>query len=185
MTASWTPIALRRDCAATTIPFGERVALAEGGEVEIVQQLGGSFTVRTEMGMLLRIDGDDADALGVDPPTGDTDTDAAGAAGAFDMARVMDALQTVYDPEIPVSIVELGLVYRCDEVQRPDGTRLIDIDMSMTAPGCGMGDILRGDAARVVGAVPGVDDVEVTLVWDPPWSVGRMSEAARLQLGML
>src|SRR5690606_26634987 len=111
--------------------------------------------------------------------------DAAGAPGGFDMARVMDALQTVYDPEIPVSIVELGLVYRCDEVLRPDGTRLIDIDMSMTAPGCGMGDILRGDAARVVGAVPGVDDVEVTLVWDPPWSVGRMSEAARLQLGML
>ncbi len=183
MTASWTPIALRRDCSATTIPYGERVALAEGGEVEVVQQLGGSFTVRTEMGMLLRIDGEDADALGLDPP-------AAGAGeavgeGDFAMTRVMDALQTVYDPEIPVSIVELGLVYRCDEVLRPDGTRLIDIDMSMTAPGCGMGDVLRADAARVVGAVPGVDDVEVTLVWDPPWSVGRMSEAARLQLGML
>jgi probable FeS assembly SUF system protein SufT len=183
VTASWTPIALRRDCTATTIPYGERVALAAGGEVEVVQQLGGSFTVRTEMGMLLRIDGEDADALGLEPPAGGETTPAG--EGGFAMARVMDALQTVYDPEIPVSIVELGLVYRCDEVLRPDGTRLIDIDMSMTAPGCGMGDVLRGDAARVVGAVPGVDDVEVTLVWDPPWSVGRMSEAARLQLGML
>jgi probable FeS assembly SUF system protein SufT len=183
VTASWTPVALVRDCSATTIPYGERVALAAGGLVEVVQQLGGSITVRTQMGALLRIDGEDADALGMERPVGD-----AGAApddGAFDMARVTDALHTVYDPEIPVSIVELGLVYRCDEVVRPDGSRAIEVDMSMTAPGCGMGDVLRDDAARAVLAVPGVDEVEVALVWDPPWSVARMSEAARLQLGML
>jgi metal-sulfur cluster biosynthetic enzyme len=84
-----------------------------------------------------------------------------------------------------VSIVELGLVYRCDEVHRADGSRRIEVDMSMTAPGCGMGDVLRADATRAVAAVPGVDDVEVTLVWDPPWSIHRMSEAARLQLGLL
>jgi metal-sulfur cluster biosynthetic enzyme len=91
----------------------------------------------------------------------------------------------VYDPEIPVSIVDLGLVYRCDERLDDDGTRRIEIDMSMTAPGCGMGDILRADAARAVLAVPGVDDVEVELVWDPPWTIHRMSEAARLELGLL
>lgn len=183
MTASWTPVALTRDCSATTIPFGERVALTEGGLVEVVQQLGGSITVRTEMGALLRIDGEDADALGLERPA--ADAVAAPDDGTFDMARVTEALQTVYDPEIPVSIVELGLVYRCDEVLRPDGTRSIEVDMSMTAPGCGMGDVLRDDAARAVLAVPGVDEVEVALVWDPPWSVARMSEAARLQLGML
>jgi metal-sulfur cluster biosynthetic enzyme len=101
------------------------------------------------------------------------------------MSQVVDALQNVYDPEIPVSVVELGLIYRCDEELLADGSRLISIDMSMTAPGCGMGDVLRADAERVVRMVPGVDDVEVTLVWDPPWNLSRMSEAVRLQLGLL
>ena len=108
-----------------------------------------------------------------------------GAAGPFEISHVLDALHEIYDPEIPVSIVELGLVFRCEEIQCPDGTRRIEIDMSMTAPGCGMGDILRADALRAVQAVPGVDEVDVTLVWTPPWSVDRMSEAARLQLGLL
>lgn len=180
-TSTW--VALERDCDATMVPYGDRVALTAGGEVQIVQQLGGSITVRTQMGSLLRIDGHDADALGLEPPSGDLTPSPTG--GEFDMAQVTDALQTVYDPEIPISIVELGLVYRCDEVMRPDGTRLIDIDMSMTAPGCGMGDVLRADAERVVRAVPGVDDVTVTLVWTPRWSVHRMTEAARLQVGLL
>jgi probable FeS assembly SUF system protein SufT len=182
MSRSWEAVTLVRDCTATTVPYGERVALTAGGEVQIVQQLGGSITVRTEMGTLLRIDGHDADALGLAVP----DQPEAPAEGtAFDMGLVTEALQSVYDPEIPVSIVELGLVYRCDEVRRPDGSRRIEVDMSMTAPGCGMGDVLRADATRAVAALPGVDDVEVTLVWDPPWSIHRMSEAARLQLGLL
>jgi probable FeS assembly SUF system protein SufT len=175
---------LTRDCDATTVPYGERVVLAAGGEVELVQQLGGSITVRTELGSLLRVDGADADALGLDVHAGSgvrSDEDG----GAFDLARVMDALGGVYDPEIPVSIVELGLVYRCDVIERPDGTRRIEIDMSMTAPGCGMGDVLRIDAERAVLGVPGVDDVQVDLVWDPPWTFDRISEAARLQLGLL
>lgn len=181
MSSSWTPITLSRDCMATTIPYGDRVALTAGGEVQIVQQLGGSVTVRTEMGSLLRIDGIDVDALGLDPITAEeSEADSA----EFSMERVYDALQTVYDPEIPVSIVELGLVYRCEEVIWSDGKRSIEIDMSMTAPGCGMGDVLRGDAAQVVSAVPGVDDVNVTIVWDPPWSVERMSDEAKLQLGL-
>lgn len=180
--AAWSPILLLRDCMATTVPAGRLVLLSEGGEVEIVQQLGGSITVRTELGSLLRLDAADADAVGLEPPGSDAPADDD---GSFDMNRVLDALGQVYDPEIPVSIVELGLVYRCEEVPGLLGTRRIEIDMSMTAPGCGMGDVLRADAARAVFAVPGVDDVEVNLVWDPPWTVHRMSEAARLQLGLL
>jgi metal-sulfur cluster biosynthetic enzyme len=106
------------------------------------------------------------------------------APGGFSLDRVVDALHHVFDPEIPVSIVDLGLVYRCEE-HVENGRRRIEIDMSMTAPGCGMGDILRRDAERVVSAVPGVDDVVVQLVWDPPWTLARMSEAARLELGLL
>ena len=183
MTRRWEPIALLRDCTATTVPAGEYVLLSAGGEVEIVQQLGGSITVRTELGSLLRIAGEDADVLGLEPssdPEDSVDPD-----GPFDMAQVYAALNQVYDPEIPVSIVELGLVYRCEEFLGPMDTRRIEIDMSMTAPGCGMGDVLRGDAARAVLAVPGVGDVEVNLVWDPPWTIHRMSEATRLQLGLL
>lgn len=180
MTREWAPIVLERDCAATTVPAGDVVLLNAGGEIEIVQQLGGSITVRTEWGTLLRIDGSDADALGLEPPTGPTSD----ASGPFDMSQVLDALSQVYDPEIPVSIVELGLVYRCDEVTTVDGRRRIEVDMTMTAPGCGMGDVLRSDAMRVIEAVPGVDEVDVTVVWSPPWTMDRMSEEARLQLGL-
>jgi probable FeS assembly SUF system protein SufT len=175
------PVALARDCEATTVPFGDRVALSEGGVVFVVQRLGGSITVRTEMGTLLRIDGADADALGLEA----TLDDAVHRAGPFGMDQVTAALHTVFDPEIPVSIVDLGLVYRCDEVIRSDGSRLIDIDLTMTAPGCGMGDVLRSDAERVVRGVPGVDDVAVHLVWDPPWGIDRMTDEVRLELGLL
>jgi probable FeS assembly SUF system protein SufT len=182
MIGRWSPIALTRDCMATTVPAGQPVMLSEGGEVEIVQQLGASITVRTELGLLLRLDAADADAVGLEAAD---DDESAEHTGPFDMSLVLDALGQVYDPEIPVSIVELGLVYRCEEVTGPLGTRRIEIDMSMTAPGCGMGDVLRRDAAHAVFAVPGVDDVEVNLVWDPPWTMHRISEAARLQLGLL
>lgn len=182
MSPRWEPIELLRDCPAVTVPYGERLELSAGGQVHVVQRLGGSITVRTEMGTLLRIDGADADALGIELDDVAAPSDDG---GPFDSQRVLDALDEVYDPEIPVSIVELGLVYRCEEVVNPDGTRRIEIDMTMTAPGCGMGDVLRNDAMRVVQAVPGVDEVEVTLVWQPPWTIHRMSEAARLQLGLL
>ncbi len=175
---------LARDCPATTVPWGERVALSEGGEVQVVQQLGRSVTVRTRMGMLLRVDAEDADALGLDAPA-----EPLGGAGNvpvdFELSHVYDALGGVYDPEIPVSIVELGLVYRCEAHVDADGHRKVEIDMTMTAPGCGMGDVLQADAARAVAAVPGVDEVEVNLVWSPPWSIQHMSDAARLELGLL
>jgi probable FeS assembly SUF system protein SufT len=176
------PIRLVRDCVATTVPAGDPTTLRAGEAVQIMQTLGGNITVRASTGALLRVASADADALGIDrpaPTAGQPDS------GPFAMSQVVDVLQSVYDPEIPVNVVELGLIYRCEEQRLPDGGRLITIDMSMTAPGCGMGDILQIDAANAVRKVPGVDDVQVTLVWDPPWSINRMSEAARLQLGML
>jgi probable FeS assembly SUF system protein SufT len=180
--ASGTLVALARDCPATAVPYGTLFTLPAGEHVRIVQTLGGSITVQTEFGALFRVDGADADALGVEDPGRNRDV---ATSRAFTMDDVIAALHDVYDPEIPVSVVDLGLIYRCEEQIRDDGTRLISIDMSMTAPGCGMGDVLRADAERVVRMVPGVDAVEVTLVWDPPWSISRMSDAVRLQLGLL
>jgi len=183
VTAAATPVILSRACTATTVPQGERTLLPPGSELWIVQHLGGSITVRTARGLLLHVAADDADALGLETPAGPAP--AADDGRPFDMDRVFDALDGVYDPEIPVSIVQLGLVYRCEEVDGPPGVRRIEIDMTMTAPGCGMGDVLRADAERAVLAVPGVDDVAVNLVWDPPWTMEHMSEAVRLQLGLL
>lgn len=177
------PIILSRDAPATAVPYGQPVELSAGGLVFLVQRLGGSFTVRSEMGTLLRVDGSDADALGLEPPESPT-PGVDGADGPFSMDQVTAALHTVFDPEIPVSIVDLGLVYRCEE-QDVEGRRHIDIDMTMTAPGCGMGSILQADAARAVEAVPGVDSVEVNLVFDPPWSINSMTEEVRLELGLL
>ena len=185
MTAASAPLTLTRACMATTVPQGEWTLLPPGRELWIVQQLGGSITVRTARGLLLRIAADDADALGLEPPEPEGPAPAADDGRPFDLDRVYDALDGVYDPEIPVSIVQLGLVYRCEEVTVPPGVRRIEIDMTMTAPGCGMGDVLRADAEGAVLAVPGVDDVAVNLVWDPPWTMEHMSEAVRLQLGLL
>lgn len=182
MTQTWDPVVLQRDCDALTVPHGERVALTAGGEVEIAQQLGSSITVRTQLGTLLRIDGADADALGIELP--ETPVRIARQTGAFDFAEVTAALRDVYDPEIPINIVDLGLVYRCDEVTLDDGRRRIEVDMTMTAPGCGMGDVIARDAEAALRRVAGVDEVDVTIVWDPPWSRARISEAARLELGL-
>ena len=176
------PVELARNCPATTVPDGRQIELAAGELVQIIQTLGDSVTVRTARGALARVSGGDADALGLDHHAPSVEISPS---KTFALSDVIAALQNVYDPEIPVSVVELGLIYRCEEELLPDGTRFISIDMSMTAPGCGMGDILRGDAERAVRMVPGVDDVEVTLVWDPPWNMSRMSEAVRLQLGLL
>ena len=181
MTGRTEPITLTRACPAVTVPYGEATTLAAGSEVHVVQALGGSITVRCGYGLLYRIDGSDADALDMDPiAPASVDAD-----GPFDLSSVDAALRTVYDPEMSLNVVELGLVYRCDEVLRPDGTRLISIDMTMTAPGCGMGDVLRADAIRAVRVVPGVDEVDVTIVFDPPWSVHRMPMEVRLELGLL
>ena len=177
------PITLARDCEATRIPSGSSVELPAGTRVTITQTLGGHFTVVTEDGALLRIADKDADALGEGAPA--TAAPPPMIEGPFDEERVWEQLKTVFDPEIPVNLVDLGLIYRCQAVPLPDGGQRVEIEMSMTAPGCGMGDVLKEDVRRKVQSVPGVREVQVEVVSDPPWDASRMSDAARLQLGWM
>ncbi|MGH9094091.1 MAG: putative Fe-S cluster assembly protein SufT [Acidimicrobiales bacterium] len=181
MTARLEPLGLTRDCPAIVIPSGQPVTLPEGSRVLVVQTLGGSFTVRTDRGWLARIAERDADALGYQPVS--PGQNPPGRSEQFDLEAVIDELRGVYDPEIPINVVDLGLIYACDAHQAPGGQR-VGIKMSMTAPGCGMGDVLKADAEARVATVPGVVEVDVELVWDPPWTMARMSEAARLELGL-
>ena len=172
-------ILLARDCPATRIPSGEPAILAAGARVEITQSLGDHFTVATEQG-LFRIAGKDADALGKQ-----ASAPAAAGEGPFEEDRVWEQLRTVFDPEIPVNLVDLGLIYACRALPLPQGGHRVEIEMSMTAPGCGMGDVLKEDVRRKVQALPGVREVKVEVVWEPPWDPGRMSDAAKLQLGWM
>jgi probable FeS assembly SUF system protein SufT len=174
-------IILARDCEATRIPSGASVMLPAGTPVTIAQTLGGHFTVTTEDGALLRIADRDADALGAPAAA----APAPMVEGPFEEERVWEQLRMVFDPEIPVNLVELGLIYRCQAVPLPEGGQRVEIAMSMTAPGCGMGDVLKEDVRRKVQSVPGVREVDVEVVWDPPWDASRMSDAARLQLGWM
>jgi probable FeS assembly SUF system protein SufT len=174
-------IHLTRDCNATIIPSGDKLRLSQGDCVILKQALGGSFTVQTDCGYLARISATDADAIGLDIPQSQEVL----REGPFDIQQVMAQLATVFDPEIPVNVVDLGLIYLCEATEIEGGGHCVKIEMSMTAPGCGMGDVLREDARARVKTVPGVTEVDVTIVWDPPWDRSRMSEAARLQLGML
>jgi probable FeS assembly SUF system protein SufT len=152
--------------------------LREGSKVRLLQALGGSYTVMTEEGYMVRVDAKDADVLGL-APASSSET----APAEFSEKLVWDLLRTVYDPEIPVNVVDLGLIYECNITPVEGGNR-IDIKMTMTAPGCGMADVLKNDIQRRVGSLPTVQQLEVDVVFDPPWHPGRMSEAARLQLGL-
>lgn len=176
------PFSLSRDVRAVIVPAGEEITLREGTSGFITQALGGSFTVYVE-GNLFRVAGADADALGkerVAPPEVPED-----ASDADIEAVIWDQLRTCYDPEIPVNIVDLGLVYRCEVRALGNGQRSVSVDMTLTAPGCGMGDILVQDAREKIAIVPTVADVQVELVFDPPWSTAMMSEEARLQTGLM
>jgi len=177
-----TQIELKRDCEITLIPSGEMLELVKGEFVVVTQALGGSFTVRTESGHLARISVVDVDALGLERTLVQ---EAPADAGPFHLERVIEKLRTVFDPEIPVNVVDLGLIYVCEAHPLADGGHRVEIKMSMTAPGCGMGDVLKKDAHDKVQGVAGVTEVEIEIVWEPPWDQSRMSEAARLQLGML
>lgn len=176
------PVKFERDCAAVLVPQGEKVTLPAGSVGYITQALGGSFTVFVE-GNLFRIAGEDADALGKDPPESlqlenEADDDAV-------EVLVWKQLRTCFDPEIPINVVELGLVYDCDIERLDDGSRKVNIKMTLTAPACGMGDILVDDVRTKVERVPTVSEADVDLVFDPPWNQSMMSDAARLETGML
>jgi probable FeS assembly SUF system protein SufT len=171
-----------RECRAIQIPEGLPVILSPGTRVRITQSLGGSYTVVTERGHMVRIDERDADVLGKGGPRPTAPADLA--AGSLE-DLVWDRLRTCYDPEIPVNIVDLGLVYSCEV--REDGSpgSVVDIKMTLTAPGCGMGPVLAQDVKDKVQALPGVARADVEVVFDPQWNQNMMTEAARLQLGLM
>jgi probable FeS assembly SUF system protein SufT len=175
-------VTLSRDCEAVLIPAGDKVTLLAGMTGFMTQALGGSFTVYID-GNLFRIAGKDGDAIGREPlTTPDVPEDAS---EAEIEAAVWQQLRTCYDPEIPINIVELGLVYECKVERAPDGAREVTIKMTLTAPGCGMGEILAQDVREKVGMIPTVARADVELVFDPPWNQSMMSEEARLEAGLL
>lgn len=173
-------IALTRDCEATEIPYGGVQVLPAGTKVRIMQSLGGSYTVAAEQGSMMRIEAKNADALGLTPEPKASEA----APVPFSEKLVWEQLKTVFDPEIPVNIVDLGLVYSCQIIPAESGGHKIEIKMAMTAPGCGMGDVLRADIERKLSQLPEVKEVHAQIVFDPPWNPGRMSDAAKLQLGL-
>ena len=176
------PVTFQRDCPAIMVPQGQEVTLPAGQVGYITQALGGSFTVFVE-GNLFRISGDHADALGKERPEPLTLDE--GAADADVERLVWQQLRTCYDPEIPVNIVDLGLVYECVLDKNEQGQRRVKIAMTLTAPGCGMGDILVDDVRSKVERVPTVTEADVELTFEPPWNHTMMSEVAKLETGML
>jgi probable FeS assembly SUF system protein SufT len=175
-------ITLSRSCESMEIPSGIPHTLAAGTRVRIMQKLGGSYTVMgMDAGGMYRINPQDADALGFSSAT---EQATASPQGELSDEVVWRELRTVYDPEIPVNIADLGLIYSCVMQPHQKGGHLIDIKMSMTAPGCGMGGVLKADVERRLSRLPGVTEVRVEIVFEPQWHPGLMSEAARLQLGI-
>jgi len=176
------PFALARDCPAILVPQGDEVVLPAGQVGYITQALGGSFTVYVE-GNLFRIAGKDADALGKQPPE---PIELPDNAADEDVERaVWQQLRTCFDPEIPVNVVDLGLVYDVSLERRADDRRAVYVKMTLTAPGCGMGDILVDDVRSKLEMIPTVEEADVDLVFDPPWNHSMMSDAAKLETGML
>jgi probable FeS assembly SUF system protein SufT len=176
------PVRFERDCDVVLVPQGEQVTLPAGSIGYITQALGGSYTVFVE-GNLFRVAGKDADAIGKEPPT---PLELPAGASDEDVEKlVWKQLRSCFDPEIPINVVDLGLVYEATVRTRDDGQREVGIRMTLTAPGCGMGDILVDDVRSKLELIPTVAEADVELVFDPPWNRTMMSEAARLETGML
>jgi len=181
-------VTLTRDCPAVAVPWGTATTLESGRVGYISQQLGGTFTVMVD-GNLYRIDGRHADALGLELEPSEELAAGVGSGPPTTVEAVETAawkqLATCYDPEIPIDIVNLGLVYGCD-VKPVEGEKFrIDVRMTLTAAGCGMGTLLADEARTKLLGIPNVEDVDVELVWDPPWSREMMSESAQLEMGLL
>ncbi len=178
-----TEFTLSRDVEAIQIPAGTKTTIPAGTPGVITQTLGGSYTIATYQG-LSRVSEKDLDALGLEKPAttnGATDS----AAGPADEKAVWDQLRQCFDPEIPVNIVDLGLVYDCQLIHKPEGGSKVEVKMTLTAPGCGMGPAIANDAQSKILTLEGVDEADVQLVWDPPWNQSMISEAGRMKLGMV
>lgn len=173
-------ITLLRDCDAIQIPSGHPLVLPAGMSVVITQSLGGTHTVATPGG-LARIEFKDTDALGLTPGEA---TAKIKVEGSTEQA-VWDQLKTVFDPEIPVNVLDLGLIYDCQVSKSDDGKTSVQVKMTLTAPGCGMGPTIAADARSKILSLEGVDEAEVELVWDPPWNQAMISEAGKMKLGIL
>lgn len=175
-------IELVRDCEAVQIPSGFPIELPKGTKVIITQRLGGSFTVATQAG-LARIDAENADALGLSEEDLQSEPKIKPEGSLED--AVWAQLRTVYDPEIPVNVVDLGLIYDCIIQKKESGGASVHVKMTLTAPGCGMGPTIAADAKNKVLSIEGVEEAEVELVWDPPWNQSMISEAGRMKLGLI
>jgi probable FeS assembly SUF system protein SufT len=177
-----TSVELKRDCEAVQIPVGTTIILPSGTPVDITQTLGGTFTIHARGG-LFRVASKDADALGLQneaaaAPTGPETQE------AVDEKLVWETLRSCYDPEIPVNIVDLGLVYDLHIESMPSGNSLVSVKMTLTAPGCGMGGVIAGDAQQKILNLPGVEEAVVEIVWDPPWHQSMITEQGRKILGL-
>ncbi len=180
MQGEWVTVA--RELEARLVPVGTAIRIPEGSNVMITQAMGGSFTVMID-GNLAMIDGNDSDALGKEPITfefEDVDPD-----GKVNSDHIRQVLKTCFDPEIPVNIMDLGLIYECEITERATGDNLVNIKMTLTAPGCGMGPMLADEVKQKLLKVPNITDVEVELTFDPPWNQSMLSEAAKLELGLM
>lgn len=180
----YTEVTLNRDVEVIQIPSGEKFLLTSGTTVVITQSLGGSYTIATDRG-LARVTEENADALGLERDPAKPSPAGTPESGELDEKSVWAQLKTCYDPEIPVNIVDLGLVYDCVISQRSDKGAKVNVKMTLTAPGCGMGPTICAEARSKILAIPGVADADVDLVWDPVWNQGMISEAGKMQLGLI
>lgn len=183
MSNSQQEVILTRDVIATLIPHGEEFTLGSGEKVTITHRLGGNFTVMTLQGMY-RIAARDADALGEENCNASKSSNNSDAKPASE-DEIRENLKTVFDPEIPVNVVDLGLIYRVEIENLTDRGRVAFVDLTLTAPGCGMGPVIADDVKGKVMELPGIDEAEVEIVWDPPWTQDLISEEGKMELGLL
>lgn len=177
-------VVVSRTCEAVMIPSGEKVLVPQGAHATITQSLGGTYTLITDRGLMVRVSGKEVEAIGKTPTQVAAAPDAAITPDKLE-ELVWDQLKTCFDPEIPVNIVDLGLVYLCELQPADDGRTDVKVKMTLTAPGCGMGPVLAGDVKHKIESLPNIRTADVEVVFDPVWDRSMMSEAAKLQLGMM
>ena len=184
MSKSNNEVELLRDVNATLIPHGEEFILGRGEKVTITHRLGGNFTVMTLQGMY-RIAAKDSDALGEDASNIQYKSEVSQDASPADENKIRENLKSVFDPEIPVNVVDLGLIYRIEIENNNEKGRIAYIDLTLTAPGCGMGPVIAEDVRLKTVELPGIDYAEVEIVWDPPWTQDLISEEGKMELGLI